>query len=344
MHPLDALAADPGRLAEVEAAAREVATPLRTPSAADATVSKAAVLRLDALLWPAIRDISDLPTTPGGMRLWRLVEALGDLTEGARASGSGHRASAPHAHARAVDARRGDHLRVRGAAFRALSDLVRTDLLPPEADPDGPVTSPVLLAEIEDAARAVSWSICSYSDRVVIDEASVLRLADLLDRAPGFPYPDGQRVAGIARHFDALQKAVCDRGRGPVAPTFDEHDRAEEARRGGWLVVRRGAHEAFSDIVRGPDPFRVVTVRGTDRASGDEISVRASTVDQLRQRLAALGVARVEVTGWVAVDSHGASWTDTYALADLPDTLLDQVRKLEATDSAGVQVVFDVEA
>ncbi len=56
-----------------------------------------------------------------------------------------------------------------------------------------------------------------------------------------------ERTQAIAALFREVEAHVVLKGRGPVAPTFDEFDVEVEAARGEWYVVDGEAFQAFRD-------------------------------------------------------------------------------------------------
>jgi len=56
-----------------------------------------------------------------------------------------------------------------------------------------------------------------------------------------------ERTQAIAALFRQVEAHVVLKGRGPVAPTFDEFDVEVEAARGEWYVVDGEAFQAFRD-------------------------------------------------------------------------------------------------
>jgi hypothetical protein len=350
MHPLDALAADPDRLAEIEEAAERASRAVTTSSVGYAVVDEAAVRHLGGLLPPGLDPAVGEPETRDGQRLWRLVDGFGRFLEGIYERGRGPVAPTFDEYDRAVEAARGGWFRIREEAYDAFRDLVRSELAPPEARAQGRAFWDALQRRDLDAVRAVlqdgtdlralptyghgppvytalRWH---YHGRRWNDADAMVRLLvahgacanpfhqEFADGAVDTPLELARRhkdagMAVLIRQLSARAEPL----NGPALPP-------------GW-VEDRAAPEADA-----------VLVAGKDRDSGVTLRVRTSTGEELRAGLAALGVTRVEMRAVIAVDSHGAVAEESYSLADVPDTLLGQVRSSHTFTPSGGYVTVEL--
>ncbi len=87
----------------------------------------------------------------------------------------------------------------------------------------------------------------------VVEEEAFDALGALLaasdDLGASLSAADAARWQVIRQAFRALESGVALVGRGPVAPVFDDGDRAVEDCRGRWVVIDAPAYEAFRLMV-----------------------------------------------------------------------------------------------